>query len=48
LKQRDADFGLTRTDRARRRATLQRLFELFEDHDPTEEIRRLKTEDAGF
>lgn len=33
--------------RIERRAVLERLFELFENNDPDEEIRRLKAEDEG-
>ncbi len=41
-------FGVPLERRRERRRTLERLFDLFEGHDPEEEIRRLKTEDEGF
>lgn len=48
LRQRDDVFGKTVRDRARRRKIMTRLFVLFKDCDPEEEVGRLKREDDGF
>ena len=48
LRHRDAVFGLPEARRKERLQTLDRLFELFEDHDAADEIRRLKEQDDGF
>ena len=48
LGQRDAALGLTARRRRLRTGVLERLFELFDGHDPASEIRRLKSEDGGF
>lgn len=48
LVQRDAAIGVTAEMKRGRKKVLERLFELFEDSDPEGEIRRLKSEDAGF
>jgi hypothetical protein len=48
IKQRDAVMGTPAALRLKRRRVLGRLFELFEGGDAAEEIRRLKSQDAGF
>ncbi len=48
IAHRDRIGGVPPRARERRRAALHRLYELFEGHDPDEEIRRLKVEDEGF
>ena len=48
VRVREALGGATPTERARRRRALERLFELSEGSDPDAEIRRIKSEDAGF
>lgn len=48
LRHRDSVVGVPEEERAKRTAALHRLFELFEGHDAEAEIRRLKSEDAGF
>lgn len=48
VRQRDAVVGIPPTKRQERVRILERLFELFHDHDPAEEVRRLKEEDEGF
>lgn len=48
LRHRDAVLGIPSTRRAERVRVLERLFEQFQDHDPAEEVRRLKEEDEGF
>ena len=48
LRHRDAVFGIPRSRRRERVQVLNRLFDLFEDHDAADEIRRLKEQDEGF
>ena len=48
LRHRDAVFGLPEPRRKARLRTLNRLFDLFEDHDAADEVRRLKEQDEGF
>jgi hypothetical protein len=48
ISQRDAEVGVPRERRRQRVQALRRLFDLFEEHDPAAELRRLKSEDAGF
>ena len=48
LRHRDAVLGIPRSRRQERVRILERLFELFEDHDAADEIRRLKEQDEGF
>lgn len=48
VRQRDLELGVSDASRSRRRAALERLFELFEDHDPDAEIEELKRQDEGF
>jgi antitoxin component of RelBE/YafQ-DinJ toxin-antitoxin module len=48
LRYRDLASGVPPELRTERVRTLRRLFELFEGHDPSEEIARLKAEDRGF
>jgi hypothetical protein len=48
LKQRESVVGLSTAARLKRRKTLRRLFELFDDNDAEAEVARLKREDAGF
>jgi hypothetical protein len=48
LRQRDAELGVPHERRRERARTLRRLFVLFADNDPAEEVRRLKAEDEGF
>lgn len=48
VRQRDAILGRPPASRRQRVRTLERLFTLFEGHDPEEEVRRLKAEDEGF
>jgi hypothetical protein len=48
LRHRDTVFGVPAESRAERRRVLMRLFELFDDNNPKEEIRRLKHEDEDF
>jgi hypothetical protein len=48
VQQRDAARGLPLGKRKERVRAIERLFVLFEGHDPDEEIRRLKIEDDGF
>ena len=48
IRQRDAEVGVPRERRRRRKQALLRLFELFADNDPRSEVRRLKAEDEGF
>jgi len=45
---RDGLLGASPKVRARRRRSLEQLFELFEGNDPAAETRRIKQEDAGF
>jgi len=48
VRQRDAELGLPAKRRRERLRTLRRLFALFEGNDAATEVRRLKSEDAGF
>jgi hypothetical protein len=48
LDYRDKMVGITPEFRDQRVAALHRLFDLFEDHDARDEIRRLKSEDRGY
>ena len=48
LRHRDAVVGIPPARRAERIRTLERLFELFQGHDPADEVRRLKEQDEGF
>ena len=48
VRHRDSVFGVPQEARRQRREVLTRLFDLFEDNDPAEEVRRLKSEDGGF
>ena len=48
IRHRDAVVGVPPERRRERARLLERLIELFEGHDPEEEIRRLKEEDEGF
>lgn len=48
IRQRDVVLGASAEERRARRKTLDQLFTLFEDNDPDDEVRRLKSEDEGF
>ena len=48
LRHRDAVLGIPPSRRQERVRILERLFDLFEDHDASDEIRRLKEQDEGF
>ena len=48
LRHRDTILGIPPDRRSERVRTLERLFDLFQDHDPADEVRRLKEEDEGF
>ena len=48
LRHRDTVLGIPPARRSERIRTLERLFDLFQDHDPVDEVRRLKEEDEGF
>lgn len=48
LRYRDEVAGVPEEARKRRVEALHRLIELFEGHDAKAEIRRLKSEDAGY
>ena len=48
LRHRDAVLGIPPARRSERVQILERLFDLFQDHDPADEVRRLKEEDEGF
>jgi hypothetical protein len=48
VRQRDAVVGVATGKRAMRKRALKTLFRLFADNDAAAEVRRLKTEDAGF
>ena len=48
LRHRDAVMGTPAALRRKRGQVLERLFDLFSGHDAAEEIKRLKTQDAGF
>jgi antitoxin component of RelBE/YafQ-DinJ toxin-antitoxin module len=48
IRQRDLVVGLPAERLAQRQRALRRAFELFEGNDPAAEVRRLKSQDAGF
>ena len=48
LGHRDAVFGIPQVQRDERVRILNRLFDLFQDHDAADEVRRLKEQDEGF
>jgi hypothetical protein len=48
VRQRGVVLGVSAEQRSRRRAALDRAFELFDGHDADAEIARLKDEDDGF
>ena len=48
LRHRDAVIGIPPARRAERVRVLERLFVLFEGHDPADEVRRLRDQDEGF
>ena len=48
LRHRDSVIGIPPSRRAERVRILERLFALFQDHDPADEVRRLKEQDEGF
>ncbi len=48
IQQRELELGIDDERRRRRVEALERLFELFEGVDPEAEVRRIKSEDAGF
>ena len=48
LRHRDTVLGIPPARRAERIRLLEHLFDLFQDHDPADEVRRLKEEDDGF
>jgi hypothetical protein len=48
VRERDAVLGPSAKAKGERKKLLAQLFELFEDNDPAEEVRRLKSEDEGF
>ena len=48
LAYRDQVTGAPAAQTDMRLRTLEHLFELFEGHDPAEEVSRLKGEDEGF
>jgi len=48
IRQRDLAVGPPADRRAQRTRALRRAFELFEGNDPAAEVRRLKSQDAGF
>ena len=48
LRHREAVLGLPPSRRQERMRVLNRLFDLFEDHDAADEVRRLKEQDEGF
>lgn len=47
-RHRDTVLGVPAASRRQRKKALSRLIELFDGHDVEEELRRLKSEDAGF
>ncbi|MDE0054334.1 MAG: hypothetical protein OXT64_08815 [Gammaproteobacteria bacterium] len=47
-RHRDATLGVPQARREERARILGHLFELFDGHDPEDEIRRLKEQDEGF
>ena len=48
VRHRDAVLGIPPARRSERVRTLERLFGLFQGHDPADEVRRLKEADQGF
>ena len=48
LRHRDTVIGIPPARRAERVRILERLFDLFQDHEPAEEVRRLKEQGEGF
>ncbi len=48
LRHRDVVFGVPAAWREERVQVLDRLFDLFDGHNPEDEIRRLKSEDEFF
>lgn len=48
LHHRDTELGVSPARRAERVQALERLVDLFQDHDPVEEVRRLREEDEDF
>ena len=48
LHHRDMELGVSPARRAERVQALERLFDLFQDHDPVEEVRRLREKDEDF
>lgn len=48
IAQRDSVAGVSRQLRQQRLKSLKRLFDIFDGNDAAEEVRRLKSEDAGF
>ena len=48
LRHRDAVLGIPASRRQERVRVLNRLFDLFEDHDAADEVRRLEVQDEGF
>ena len=48
VNSREAEFGLSESQRLRRTEILNHLFDLFEGHDAADEVRRLKDDDEGF
>jgi len=48
IAQRDTVAGVSKQIRQQRVKSLKRLFEIFDGNDAAEEVRRLKSEDAGF
>ena len=48
LRHRDAVVEIPPARRAERVRILERLCDLFQGHDPADEVRRLKEQDEGF
>lgn len=48
IAQRDTVAGVSKQIRQQRVKALKRLFEIFDGNDAAEEVRRLKSDDAGF
>lgn len=48
LRHGDAVLGIPPVRRAERVRILERLFDLFRDHDPADEVRRLEEQGQGF
>ena len=48
LRRRDTVLGVPPARRSERVRILERLFDLFQNHDPVDEVRRLKEEAEGF